>query len=109
LLKSGTAKFCTTKLLTASSAFFGDFAFASIAVSAAEKRDYEEVFIVCQVSVVRFTHFAVLPTTPSGLTRFAPGFLFSSYRNIRVNPKFSVTAKPETITQLLQIMQPAFA
>lgn len=35
--------------------------------------------------------------------------LFSSYRNIRVNPKFSVTAKPETITQLLQIMQPAFA
>lgn len=35
--------------------------------------------------------------------------LFSSYRNIRVNPKFSVTAKPETITQLLQIMQPASA
>ncbi|MFY1987608.1 hypothetical protein ACOTB3_29795, partial [Achromobacter xylosoxidans] len=42
-------------LLTASSAFFGDFAFASIAVSAAEKRDYEEVFIVCQVSVAYFT------------------------------------------------------
>ncbi|MFY4261086.1 hypothetical protein ACOTCG_26110, partial [Achromobacter xylosoxidans] len=54
-------------------------------------------------------HFAALPTTPSGLARLAPGFLFSSYRNIRVNPKFSVTAKPETITQLLQIMQPAFA
>ena len=33
----------------------------------------------------------------------------SSYRNIRVNPNFSATAKPETITQLLQIMQPAFA
>jgi hypothetical protein len=34
---------------------------------------------------------------------------FSTYRNIRVNPKFSVTAKPETITQLLQIMQLASA
>ncbi|WZB70846.1 hypothetical protein WJ968_00005 [Achromobacter xylosoxidans] len=32
----------------------------------------------------------------------------SSYRNIRVFLTFS-TAKPETITQLLQIMQPAFA
>ncbi|MFY3858032.1 hypothetical protein ACOTH4_27915, partial [Achromobacter xylosoxidans] len=57
----------------------------------------------------RLLHFAALPTTSSGLTRLAPGFLFSSYRNIRVNPKLSVTAKPETITQLLQIMQPAFA
>ncbi|MGV2863662.1 hypothetical protein, partial [Achromobacter sp. AGC39] len=28
---------------------------------------------------------------------------------IRVNPKFSATAKPETITRLLQIMQPALA
>ncbi|MFY1877319.1 hypothetical protein ACOTCK_17895, partial [Achromobacter xylosoxidans] len=58
--KSGTAKFCTTKLLTASSAFFGDFAFASIAVSAAEKRDYEEVFIVCQASVACFTSLPCL-------------------------------------------------
>jgi hypothetical protein len=48
-------------------------------------------------------HSTALPATPSGLP------LFSSYRNIRVNPKFSATAKPETITQLLQIMQPAFA
>ncbi|MFY2007903.1 hypothetical protein ACOTCS_29145, partial [Achromobacter xylosoxidans] len=46
--------------LTASSAFFGDFAFASIAVSAAEKRDYEEVFIVCQVSVACFTSLPCL-------------------------------------------------
>ncbi|MDF3856926.1 hypothetical protein P3W70_01085, partial [Achromobacter denitrificans] len=30
------------------------FAFASPAVSAAEKRDYEEVFIVCQVSIASF-------------------------------------------------------
>ncbi|MFY3134508.1 hypothetical protein ACOTF1_26020, partial [Achromobacter ruhlandii] len=51
---------CTTKLLTASPAFFGDFAFASIAVSAAEKRDYEEVFIVCQVSVACFTSLSCL-------------------------------------------------
>jgi hypothetical protein len=33
----------------------------------------------------------------------------SSYRNIRVNPKFSATAKPKTITRFLQIVQPAFA
>ncbi|MFY3921500.1 hypothetical protein ACOTI7_29360, partial [Achromobacter xylosoxidans] len=73
-------------------------------VSAAEKRDYEEVFIVCQVSVACFTSLPCLRPL-----QVSPGFLFSSYRNIRVNPKFSVTAKPETITQLLQIMQPAFA
>ncbi|WP_217896085.1 hypothetical protein, partial [Achromobacter denitrificans] len=71
-------------------------------MSAAEKRDYEEVFIVCQVSIARSaslscqTFLKILPS-------------FSSYRNIRVNPKFSATAKPETITQLLQIMQPASA
>ncbi|KJR74505.1 hypothetical protein VS28_18550, partial [Vibrio cholerae O1 biovar El Tor] len=46
------AALLNSALLTASSAFFSDFAFAfaSIAVSAAEKRDYEEVFIVCQVA-----------------------------------------------------------
>ncbi|WP_220389274.1 hypothetical protein, partial [Achromobacter ruhlandii] len=79
-----------------------------IAVSAAEKRDYEEVFIVCQVSAACFTSLPCLrPLQISPGSH--PASLFSSYRNIRVNPKFSVTTKSETITQLLQIMQPAFA
>ncbi|MFY4045826.1 hypothetical protein, partial [Achromobacter ruhlandii] len=54
--------------------FFGDFAFASIAVSAAEKRDYEEVFIVCQVSVVCFTSLPCprpLQVSPSSRPAFS--------------------------------------
>ncbi|WP_183018953.1 hypothetical protein [Delftia sp. UME58] len=75
--------------------------------SAAERQDYEGVFIACQVSVVRFRAPAFLLATPSGLLSLAA--IETSEQPIRVNPKFSATAKPETITQLLQIMQPAFA
>ncbi|QYJ20102.1 hypothetical protein KYT87_20820 [Achromobacter sp. ES-001] len=75
--------------------------------SAAERRDYEEVFIACQVSFVRFRATAFLPATSSGLLSLAA--IEISGPPIRVNPKFSATAKPETITRLLQIMQPALA
>ncbi|WP_217469399.1 hypothetical protein, partial [Achromobacter insolitus] len=40
-------------------------AFASAALSAAEKRDYEEVFLACQVSVTTFVSLTWL-ATPSG-------------------------------------------
>ena len=53
-------------------------------------------FLACDPfgSVSRFSSLAAIET---------------SEQPVRVNPKFSATAKPETITQLLQIMQPAFA
>ncbi|MPS80818.1 MAG: hypothetical protein E2591_22360 [Achromobacter sp.] len=76
-------------------------------LSAAERRDYEEVFIACQVSVVCFRTLAFLPATSSGPLSLAA--IETSEPPIRVNPKFSATAKPETITRLLQIMQPALA
>ncbi|WP_146073900.1 hypothetical protein [Achromobacter spanius] len=75
--------------------------------SAAERQDYEEVFIACQVSFVRFRATAFLPATSSGLLSLAA--IETSEPPTRVNPKFSATAKPETITRLLQIMQPALA
>jgi hypothetical protein len=75
--------------------------------SAAERRDYEEVFIACQVSFARFRATAFLSATSSGLLSLAA--IETSEPPIRVNPKFSATAKPETITRLLQIMQPALA
>jgi hypothetical protein len=54
LLKSGTAKFCTTNFLplTEFTSFAAAFALRRSPFSAAEKRDYEEVFIACQISVV---------------------------------------------------------
>jgi len=59
----------------------------------------------------RCNHFTAWLACPSELTgTSAPASsLPSSYRNIGVNPEFSVAAKPETITSFLRIMQPAFA
>ncbi|WP_424624306.1 hypothetical protein [Achromobacter marplatensis] len=105
MLKSGTAKFL---LLPAEpNRFAAAFASRRLLFSAAERRDYEGVFIACQVSFVRFRATAFLLATPSDLLSLAA--IETSEAPIRVNPKFSATAKPETITQLLQIMQPAFA
>ncbi|MGV2897534.1 hypothetical protein ACNPPY_17300, partial [Achromobacter sp. AGC78] len=93
--------------LTELARFAAAFALRRSLFSAAERRDYEEVFIACQVSFVSLSRHRFLACDP-----FRSPSL-SSYRNIRtpirVNPKFSATAKPETITQLLQIMQPALA
>jgi len=55
----------------------------------------------------RFRATAFLPATLQ--VCFSLAAIETSEAPIRVNPKFSATAKPETITQLLQIMQPAFA
>jgi hypothetical protein len=49
LLKSGTAKFGTTYCILPQTSLIS--AFAETAESAAEKRDYEEVFSVCQIVV----------------------------------------------------------
>jgi hypothetical protein len=67
LLKSGTAKFCTTNLLplTELTRFAAAFALRRSLFSAAERRDYEEVFIACQVSFVRFRATAFLLATSS--------------------------------------------
>jgi hypothetical protein len=73
LLKSGTAKFCTTNCLplTKLACFAAAFALRRLLFSAAERRDYEEVFIACQVSFVRFRATAFLPATSSGLLSLA--------------------------------------
>jgi len=109
LLKSGTAKFLL--LPTELACFAAAFALRRLLFSAAERRDYEGVFIACQVSFVRFRATAFLLATPSDLLLplFSLAAIETSEAPVRVNPKFSATAKPETITQLLQIMQPAFA
>jgi hypothetical protein len=67
LLKSGTAKFCTTNYLplTELARFAAAFALRCLLFSAAERRDYEEVFIACQVSFVRFRATAFLLATSS--------------------------------------------
>jgi len=108
LLKSGTAKFCTTNLLPLAepASFAAAFALRRSLFSAAERRDYEEVFIACQVSFVRFRATALLLATSSDHPLLAA---IETSEPVRVNPEFSATAKPETITQLLQIMQPALA
>jgi len=73
LLKSGTAKFCTTNFLplTELTSFAAAFALRRLLFSAAERRDYEEVFIACQVSFAfRFTQLHhLLAATSSGLAR----------------------------------------
>jgi len=73
LLKSGTAKFCTTNFLplTELTSFAAAFALRRLLFSAAERRDYEEVFIACQVSFVRFRATAFLLATPSDLLSLA--------------------------------------
>ncbi|MDH0682842.1 hypothetical protein, partial [Achromobacter animicus] len=74
-------------------------------VVAAEKRDYEEVFIACQVSFAFCFAFLLRPLQVSPGLSPCP----SSCRNVRVNPNFSATAKPKTIAQFLQILQLASA
>jgi len=74
LLKSGTAKFGTTKFLllpTELACFAATFALRRLLFSAAERRDYEGVFIACQVSFVRFRATAFLLATPSDLLSLA--------------------------------------
>ncbi|WP_159106393.1 hypothetical protein, partial [Achromobacter marplatensis] len=94
-------------LLAELACFAVAFALRRLLFSAAERRDYEGVFIACQVSFVHFRATAFLLATPSDPLSLA--VIETSEAPVRVNPKFSATAKPETITQLLQIMQPAFA
>ncbi|WP_205736597.1 hypothetical protein, partial [Achromobacter xylosoxidans] len=86
-------------LLTACSLRYA--AFAGAALFAAENEIMKKFFsLVKSASHTAFRFLACDPFRPASL---------SSYRNIRVNPKFSATAKPKTITRFLQIVQLAFA
>ncbi|MFQ1084979.1 hypothetical protein, partial [Bordetella trematum] len=78
------------------------------------KRDYEEVFWVCQLGFDLFSKPrcpADLPPKTRAFDLTSPGMLSkhpcraSLLCKIRVNPDVSITAKPETITQFSEAVQ----